>query len=155
MDKGYPEMGYYLNKTNRPMVYSCSWPAYQEFAKIDPDYKSIAEHCNLWRNFDDIDDSWDSVMTITEWFAGKQDELSVVHGPGHWNDPDMLIIGNYGLSYNQAKSQMALWAIMSAPMIMSVDLRTIQPWFKEILQNKNLININQDRLGIKESKIRA
>lgn len=69
MDKGYPEMGYYLNKTNRPMVYSCSWPAYQVFAKIDPNYKSIAEHCNLWRNFDDIDDSWDSVMTITEWYT--------------------------------------------------------------------------------------
>lgn len=147
MDKGYPEMGYYLNKTNRPMVYSCSWPAYQVFAKIDPNYKSIAEHCNLWRNFDDIDDSWDSVMTITEWFATNQDELSVVHGPGHWNDPDMLIIGNYGLSYNQAKSQMALWAILSAPMIMSVDLRTMKPWFKEILQNKNLIGINQDKLG--------
>ena len=148
MDKGYPEMGYSLNKTNRPMVYSCSWPAYQVFAKIDPDYKSIAEHCNLWRNFDDIDDSWDSVMTITEWFANNQDELSAVHGPGHWNDPDMLIIGNYGLSYNQAKAQMALWAIMSAPMIMSVDLRTIKPWFKEILQNENLIGINQDKLGI-------
>lgn len=59
----------------------------------------------------------------------------------------MLIIGNYGLSYNQAKSQMALWAILSAPMIMSVDLRTMKPWFKEILQNKNLIGINQDKLG--------
>ena len=72
MDSGYPEMGYYLNKTNRPMVYSCSWPAYQVFAKIDPDYKSIAEHCNLWRNYDDIDDEWDSIKTITDWYVTKK-----------------------------------------------------------------------------------
>jgi alpha-N-acetylgalactosaminidase len=71
----------------------------------------------------------------------------VVHGPGSWNDPDMLIIGNYGLSYEQSKTQMALWAMMSAPLIMSVDLREIKPYFKDILQNKNLIGINQDALG--------
>ena len=71
----------------------------------------------------------------------------VVHGPGHWNDPDMLLIGNFGLSFGQSQTQMALWSIMAAPLIMSVDLRTIQPWAKDILQNKNLIAINQDRLG--------
>lgn len=147
MDSGYPEMGYYLNKTNRPMVYSCSWPAYQVFAKIDPDYKSIAEHCNLWRNYDDIDDEWDSIKTITDWFAAQQDKLAPFHGPGHWNDPDMLVIGNYGLSEGQAQTQMALWAMMSAPLLMSVDLRTMKPAFKDILQNKNLIGINQDKLG--------
>lgn len=147
MDAGYPEMGYFLNKTNRPIVYSCSWPAYQNFAKINPNYTRIAEYCNLWRNYDDIDDSWDSVYTITEWFASKQDELALIHGPGQWNDPDMLIIGNYGLSDNQARAQMALWAMMSAPLLMSVDLRVIKPWHKEILQNKNLIGINQDELG--------
>lgn len=148
MDKGYPEMGYYLNKTGRPMVYSCSWPAYQVFAKINPNYTAIAESCNLWRNYDDIDDEWNSVNTIANWFASQQDTLSLVHGPGSWNDPDMLIVGNYGLSYNQAQTQMALWAIMSAPMIMSVDLRTIKPWFKDLIQNKNVIAINQDSLGI-------
>ncbi len=86
-------------------------------------------------------------FSIADWFASKQDTLAVVHGPGSWNDPDMLIIGNYGLSYEQSKTQMALWAMMSAPLIMSVDLREIKPYFKDILQNKNLIGINQDALG--------
>ena len=58
MDTGYPEMGVYLNKTNRPMVYSCSWPAYQE-PTMHPNYEKIAEYCNLWRNYDDIQDSFD------------------------------------------------------------------------------------------------
>lgn len=65
--QGYPEMGYYLNKTGRPMVYSCSWPAYQVFAKINPNYTAIAESCNLWRNYDDIDDEWNSINTIVNW----------------------------------------------------------------------------------------
>jgi alpha-N-acetylgalactosaminidase len=59
----------------------------------------------------------------------------------------MLTIGNFGLTVGQSKTQMAMWAIFSAPLIMSTDLRTIEPWAKEILQNKNLININQDPLG--------
>jgi hypothetical protein len=148
MDTGYPLMGKYLNATNRPIVYSCSWPAYQVFGNIDPNYARIAQYCNLWRNYDDIDDSFDSVHTITEWYAKNQDTLSKFHGPGHWNDPDMLIIGNYGLSYDQAKGQMALWSILSAPLLISTDLRVIPSWFKSILQNKNLIAINQDKLGI-------
>ncbi len=73
--------------------------------------------------------------------------MSVVHGPGAWNDPDMLIVGNYGLSYTQSQTQLALWALMSAPMIMSVDLRTMKPWFRDLVQNKNVIGINQDALG--------
>ena len=153
MDTGYPKFGVYLNQTNRPMVYSCSWPAYQVFAKIDPNYELIAKYCNLWRNYDDIDDTFDSVYTITEWFASQQDNLSAIHGPGQWNDPDMLIIGNYGLSYGQSKAQMALWSIMAAPLIMSVDLRIIRPEFTEILQNKNLIAINQDKLGVMGKRI--
>lgn len=58
MDTGYPQMGEFLNKTNRPMVYSCSWPAYQE-GTIQPNYEKIAKYCNLWRNYDDIQDSFD------------------------------------------------------------------------------------------------
>ena len=54
------------------MVYSCSWPAYQVFAKIEPNYTAIAASCNLWRNYDDIDDEWDSVNTIISWYVTKQ-----------------------------------------------------------------------------------
>lgn len=74
-------------------------------------------------------------------------------GPGHWNDPDMLIIGNFGLSYEQSKTQMALWAIMAAPLLMSVDLRTIRPEYKAILQNKKIIDVDQDSLGIQGRRI--
>jgi alpha-N-acetylgalactosaminidase len=77
----------------------------------------------------------------------------VAHGPGNWNDPDMLIIGNFGLSYGQSQGQMALWSILAAPLIMSTDLRTIDPAFKEILLNKNMIAINQDPLGIMGKRI--
>lgn len=57
------------------------------------------------------------------------------------------MIGNYGLSPGQSRAQMAMWSIMAAPMIMSVDLNTIPDWARDILLNKNLIAINQDPLG--------
>jgi alpha-N-acetylgalactosaminidase len=60
----------------------------------------------------------------------------------------MLIIGNFGLSYEQSKTQMALWAILAAPLLMSVDLRTIRPEYKAILQNRKIIAVDQDPLGI-------
>lgn len=59
-----------------------------------------------------------------------------------------LIIGNYGLSYDQSLSQMAIWAVMGAPLIMSVDLRTIGATYRDILVNRDVIAINQDKLGI-------
>lgn len=108
----------------------------------------MKETCNLWRNWDDIDDTWSNVTNILKWFSDNQDRIAEFSGPGHWNDPDMLIIGNFGLSYEQSKAQMAIWAIMAAPLIMSVDLRTIEPKFRDILLNKDVIKINQDALGI-------
>lgn len=67
--------------------------------------------------------------------------------------PLQLIIGNFGLSYEQSRSQMALWTIMAAPLLMSTDLRTISPSAKEILQNRLMIQINQDPLGIQGRRI--
>ncbi|XP_050296611.1 alpha-N-acetylgalactosaminidase-like [Anthonomus grandis grandis] len=148
MEIGYTLMSKYLNQTGRPMVYSCSWPAYQEPLGIHADYDKMQQVCNLWRNWDDVDDAWPRVTRIINWFSENQDRIAKYSGPGHWNDPDMLIIGNYGLSYEQAKGQMTAWAIMAAPLIMSVDLRTIEPNFKSILLNKAAIAINQDPLGI-------
>ena len=72
----------------------------------------------------------------------------VVHGPGAWNDPDMLIVGNFGLSRGQAETQMVVWSLMSAPLIMSTDLRSIEPWARDLLLNERLVAINQDALGI-------
>ncbi|KAK3872826.1 hypothetical protein Pcinc_022127 [Petrolisthes cinctipes] len=153
MDRGYPLFGYYLNQTLRPMVYSCSWPVYQTYSGLTPNYTSIINTCNLWRNFDDIQDSWESVQRIIDYYGDNQQVIVPNAGPGHWNDPDMLIIGNFGLSYEQSKSQMAMWAIFAAPLLMSVDLRTIRPEFKAILQNKGVIGVNQDPLGIQGKRI--
>ena len=68
-------------------------------------------------------------------------------------DSVQLIIGNFGLSYEQSKTQMAMWAIFAAPLLMSVDLRTIRPEYKAILQNRKIITVNQDRLGIQGRRI--
>lgn len=76
------------------------------------------------------------MQQIIQYFAANQSRIQPQAGPGHWNDPDMLIIGNYGLSVDQSKSQMAIWAILAAPLIMSNDLNAVRPEFKEILQNR-------------------
>lgn len=156
MDTGYPEFGGHLNATGRPIVYSCSWPDYQIVEGMKPNYALIAEHCNLWRNFDDIDDSWESVVSIIDYY-GKDtaNDFADFAGPGHWNDPDMLIIGNYGLSLDQARVQMAIWAVLAAPLIMSNDLRTIRPEFVDILTNRDVIKINQDPMGIQGRNVHS
>ncbi|KAI1885539.1 hypothetical protein AGOR_G00204820 [Albula goreensis] len=146
--KGYPLMSKALNATQRPIAYSCSWPAYQGGLPPDVNYTQLGEICNLWRNYDDIQDSWDSVLSIVDWFSDNQDVLQSAAGPGRWNDPDMLIVGDFGLSLEQSRSQMALWAIMAAPLFMSNDLRTLSSEARAILQNKVLIGINQDPLGV-------
>ncbi|KAG8243609.1 hypothetical protein J6590_042011 [Homalodisca vitripennis] len=153
MDEGYPRFGRKLNKTGRPMVYSCSWPVYQEEIGIAPNFTALVEYCNLWRNYDDIDDSWASLTDIMDYFARKQDSIADYAGPGHWNDPDMLLIGNFGLSVSQAETQMAVWSILAAPLIMSTDLANISPEFKAILQNQRVIAINQDPLGIQGRRV--
>ncbi|CAN7938384.1 unnamed protein product [Ixodes hexagonus] len=147
MDRLYPAVTQALNATGRRMVFSCSWPAYQVDIGIRPNYRAIAENCNMWRNFEDITDSWVSVLHIVDYYASVQDTLTAVSGPGRWSDPDMLIIGNYGLSLDQSRAQMALWAILAAPLFMSVDLRTIRPEHKDILTNPRVIAINQDPMG--------
>ncbi|XP_017104824.1 alpha-galactosidase A-like isoform X2 [Drosophila bipectinata] len=88
LDQGYPEFGRALNHTGRPMVYSCSWPYY----KARPDFKLIAQHCNLWRFAQDIQDSMASVTNIMMQYSKKQTELAAHAGPGRWNDPDMVWI---------------------------------------------------------------
>lgn len=64
-----------------------------------------------------------------------------------------LLIGNFGLSYDQSKTQMAIWAVLAAPLIMSNNLKEMRAEFKEILQNKNVIKVNQDALGIQGTRV--
>lgn len=87
------------------------------------------------------------MKVIADHFAAEQDKFLPAAGPGAWNDPDMLLIGNYGLSIEQSRLQMAIWSILAAPLLMSADMDTIRPEFRAILLNKGAIEINQDRLG--------
>lgn len=153
MNSGYPWFGYYLRLTKRPIVYSCSWPAYQLGAGMNPNYEEISKYCNLWRNFGDINNEIKTIISISELLYKYQDRLSSVQGPGSWNDQDQLVVGNPNINESSAKTQMALWSIMATPLIMSADLRTIEAKFYKILKNKNLIAINQDRLGKMGKKI--
>nr|XP_036862753.1 alpha-N-acetylgalactosaminidase isoform X2 [Manis javanica] len=151
--KGYPSMAAALNATGRPIALSCSWPAYEGGLPPKVNYSLLADICNLWRNYDDIQDSWSSVLSVLDWFVRYQDILQPVAGPGHWNDPDMLLIGNFGLSFEQARAQMALWTVLAAPLFMSTDLRTISAQNMDILQNPLMIKINQDPLGIQGRRV--
>ncbi|CAI9607358.1 unnamed protein product [Staurois parvus] len=147
LEEGYRRMAIALNRTGRDIVYSCEWPLYAR-QEAHVNYTEVAEYCNSWRNFGDIDDSWASVKMILDFTATLQEQLVPAAGPGAWNDPDMLVIGNFGLSWDQQVTQMALWAIMAAPLLMSNDLRAISPESTALLQNQEVIAINQDPLGI-------
>ncbi|XP_022214324.1 alpha-N-acetylgalactosaminidase-like [Drosophila obscura] len=143
-DRGYPAFGKAMNSTGRTMVYSCSWPFYKE----KPDYRLIAQHCNLWRFAEDITDSYTSVFKTMEHYRRNQQLLSAHAGPGRWNDPDMLVLGNFRLSYDASRLQLAIWSVIAAPLIMTNDLETVRPEIRELLQNREVIAINQDLLGM-------
>lgn len=151
--KDFPRMSAALNKTGRPIALSCSWPAYDGGLPPKVDYTLLGKICNMWRNYADIEDSWGSLFRIVEWYAKHQDVLQPAAGPGRWNDPDMMLIGDFGLSLMQARVQVALWAVLAAPLFISCNLRTISDEEKGLLQNPLMIYINQDPLGIQGRRI--
>lgn len=143
-----PQMERHLNATGRPVLFSCSWPAYENDAKLDTNWTLAVEKCNLWRAFGDIEDSWKSVVDTIDWFVLKQDTIAKYHGPGHWFDADQLVIGNFGLSHDQELAHMAIWCIWASPLYMSNDLRSISGQSSAILRNQWAIGVNQDPLGV-------
>ncbi|KAL4229929.1 hypothetical protein ACF0H5_010320 [Mactra antiquata] len=145
LNTGYQVMGLFLNLTQRPILYSCSWPA---CAGSKSNYKVIAQHCNMWRNYNDLRDDWGYVYAAIDFYGNNTANFQQVAGPGGWNDPDQLVVGDFGLSYDQEKSQFGMWCMMASPLFMSVDLRNIRPKSKELLLNKKLLRIHQDELGV-------
>ena len=132
----------------RDIVYSCSWPAYlggNESAK--PWAAMIAAGCNSWRNWEDIQCDWGVLAAIIGHWGEFSEELAAWAGPGHWHDPDMLLIGNGCLSHAEEQTQMALWSVWAAPLIMGNDLRNVSAASRAILQNKGAIAVDQDPLG--------
>jgi alpha-galactosidase len=142
MFAAYEKMGKALksatDKTSRPIVYSfCQygWDAPWEWA---PGLGG-----NLWRTTGDIEARWQSIYDI----ASQQDGLESYVGPGHWNDPDMLEVGNGKLSMAENRTHFSLWALLAAPLLAGNDLPNMKPEVKAILTNKDVIAIDQDALG--------
>jgi alpha-galactosidase len=111
---------------------------------------------NLWRATGDIQDRWEGKK---EWSPGNCCSYGVVDivdldadlysyaGPGHWNDPDMLEVGNGGMTDTEYRSHFSLWAILAAPLMAGNDLSNMRPEIRDILTNKEVIAIDQDSLG--------
>lgn len=107
----------------------------------------IEAGCNLWRNWHDIQCSFSSVLSIVDHWGNYSAALASAAGPGHWNDPDMLIVGNDCVSPDEAQTQFAIWSIVAAPLIMGNDLRNVTDAGRQILLNEEAIAIDQDPLG--------
>jgi alpha-galactosidase len=134
----YQIMGDALLKAGRPIVYSLC-----QYGRADVWKWGAEVGGNAWRTTGDIRDNWDSMTKIG--FA--QDELAAWTKPGHWNDPDMLEIGNGGMSDDEYKVHMSLWSILAAPLLAGNDLRSMTPAIHEILTNREVIAIDQDGAG--------
>lgn len=143
-----------LNSTGRNFVYSLSNAAPIEEAEYWKKYS------NLWRTTGDIVDSWGSIYSI----FSDQEQWNSFGGPGHWNDPDMLVVGWLGwgkelhyskLTPTEQYAHISLWALMSAPLLIGADLTKLDPFTFNLLSNREVIEIDQDVLGkpVKRIKI--
>jgi alpha-galactosidase len=138
MKDAYEKMHKALLATGRPIVYSfCQygWDAVWEWGP------SLG--ANLWRTTGDINPTWDRMTLIGFSQAG----LAKYAGPGHWNDPDMLEVGNGKLTLDENRTHMSLWALLAAPLLAGNDLSRMKPETAQILTNREVIAIDQDPLG--------
>lgn len=147
-----------LKATGRPIVYAiCEW------GQRKPWLWAKAAGGHLWRTTWDLRDTWQSnnkdLTGIIEIF-NDQDSLAQYAGPGGWNDPDMLMVGLYGkgsssnagtngkgCTKTEYETHFALWCMLAAPLIVNSDIRKISSETLQLLTNKDLIAINQDKLG--------
>lgn len=133
----YTAMREALDETRRPIVYSiCEWGQSQPWQWA----KGVG---HLWRTTGDISDNWSSVRSI----VAANAPLAEYAGPGHWNDPDMLEIGNGGMTPTEYRTHMSLWSMMAAPLIIGTDLRKASADTLAILGNREIIALDQDPLG--------
>jgi hypothetical protein len=148
-ETGYAAMGEALEASGRDIVYSCSWPAYIHGGNESeqPFGTFIMDGCNLWRNWNDIQCTASSLMSIIDHWGDYGDSLAPFAGPGHWHDMDELLIGAQCLTIAEERTQMAIWSISASPLIMGNDLRNISANSRAILLNKNAIAVSQDPLG--------
>jgi alpha-galactosidase len=138
MKAAYTRMRDALKKTGRPIVFSLcqyGWGNVWEWGE------SVGG--NLWRTTGDIEDNFESMSRIG--FAQSGHERYA--GPGHWNDPDMLEVGNGGMNEDEYRTHFSLWSILAAPLIAGNDLSTMTPFTLDMMTNKEVIAVDQDPLG--------
>jgi alpha-galactosidase len=146
MVDSYIKMRDALRSSGRPIVYSlCQYgnDAVWEWGA------SVGG--NLWRTTGDISDHYVSMATIGFGQAG----LARFAAPGHWNDPDMLEVGNGGMNTDEYRTHMSLWAILAAPLLAGNDLTTMTPETVALLTNKDVIAVDQDRAGRQGDRVSA
>jgi alpha-galactosidase len=133
----YTAMGAALKNTGRPIVYSlCEWG-------VNDPASWAGGVGNLWRTTGDISDQWSSLKSIIQQNA----PLYKAAGPGAWNDPDMLEVGNGGMTDAEYKTHFTLWSMMASPLLIGTDLRKASAATMAIYTNKDVIAVDQDRLG--------
>jgi len=133
----YAKWALAIAAAERPIVLSiCEWGRSRPW-----EWAPSVGH--LWRTCWDIQDTWASLTGVLDRQAG----LYSYAGPSHWNDPDMLEVGNGGMTDVEYRTHFSLWAILAAPLIAGNDLRTMTPAIHDILTNKEVIAVDQDALG--------
>ena len=142
--EGYLKMRSALGGKGRPIFYSICQGGEEKVATWAKDVG------NSWRTTGDISDSWSSMISIID----ENDQWYEYAGPGGWNDPDMLEVGNGGMTITEYKTHFGLWAISKAPLIIGCDIRSMADEIKNILTNPEVIAINQDKLGQQGHKIK-
>lgn len=140
----YKKMHDALQSTGRPIVFSLCQYGLGRVWRWGPSVGG-----NLWRTTEDISDRYDRMSVI----GFDQNGLQRFAGPGHWNDPDMLEIGNGGMSHDEYITHMSLWSILAAPLLAGNDLSKITPADLAILTNKEVIAVDQDAKGIQGHRI--
>ncbi|MGH9433788.1 MAG: glycoside hydrolase family 27 protein [Terriglobia bacterium] len=140
----YTKMSKALNSTGRPIVFSLCQYGEQAVWRWGASVGG-----NLWRTTGDISDHYDRMSVI----GFDQNGLQKFAGPGHWNDPDMLEVGNGHMSHDEYLTHMSLWCILAAPLLAGNDLSKMTPETLAILTNHEVIAVDQDRAGIQGHRI--
>ncbi|WP_369148626.1 ricin-type beta-trefoil lectin domain protein [Streptomyces sp. R44] len=145
-----------LRATGRPIVYSINPNSFHAPTGDKFDWGEVAD---LWRTTEDLLDIWQNDNT-NSYPMGVGNVLDITaplaaqSGPGHWNDPDMLVVGRPGLSLTESRSHFALWSLMGAPLMAGNDIRTMSADVSAILRNPRLLAVNQDSLGAGGRRVR-
>jgi len=139
MQGAYKKMSDALKATGRPILYSLCQYGMQDVWKWGG-----AAGGQMWRTTGDIGDNYNSMILI----GLEQNGLEKYAGPGHWNDPDMLEIGNGKMNSDEYRTQMSLWCLLAAPLFAGNDLTRMDAATLKLLTNPEVIAVDQDAVGV-------